>query len=250
MVRRCSRWRRYTRLGGALLLFGLAMHQAAAHTGHAGNVPDAVLQQARHTNTWGHPDLAGQYAAIDKLSFHDYRGALRDFRRSARYADKFSQLCLGLMYLKGQGVKADPATAWAWLALSAERGYPQFVHTRDRVWRALHAKQRRRAQAVLANLQPIYADAVAKPRLASELRMHRSEIAGSLLGASGQNIHCVMPLGSGRAMQNCGPIYQRWYWTPKQYFAHRDARWSGTVSVGALQDVTATPPQKKPPAAH
>lgn len=104
-----------------------------------------------------------------------YHTAAQHYRTAARFGDKPSQLALGLLYLNGRGVAADPATAWAWLSLASSQDQPGYVATRDQVWSSLDAPQRDHARQVLASLEPAFADAVTQHRqINSNLMMAHS----------------------------------------------------------------------------
>ncbi len=236
------------------VLFALASSGGGAHAGSPPQ-PDAqadeVLRAMNNASTGGHPDQFGEFAGMRRYSRQDYAGALRYFRYGARYADKLSQLSIGLMYDNGEGVAKDPAAACAWLALAAERKYPSFVETRDRVCKTLAPAQHDQAVAELDKLMPEYGDAVAKPRLASALRQALTEATGSRLGFDagvdsvgfGSGVHCNGPtleIGGGPVPHaGCGGMkyYDPSRWDPKKYFAARDAQYRGTVSVGSLQEI-------------
>lgn len=136
---------------------------------------ERVLTAMDNASTWGHPDLFGEFAGMRHFSEGDYKGAMKYFKIGARYADKLSQLSIGLMYENGNGVEKDPVTACAWLAMAAERKYPSFVQTRDRVCLGLTPAQHDRAVAVLQKLMPEYGDAVAKRRMTLALREAMSD---------------------------------------------------------------------------
>lgn len=224
----------------------------AAHAGPA-TQPDAqtdkVLTAMNNASTWGHPDLFGEFAGMRHFSESDYAGALKYFKIGARYADKLSQLSIGLMYENGNGVAKDPVTACAWLSMAAERKYPSFVATRDHVCKALTPAQHDEAVSVLEKLMPEYGDAAAKPRMAAALRQAMTEGTGSRLGfdsgiyQSSAKQSCGGPTiyegGVAVPQAGCGATnyYDPARWDPKQYFAARDAQWRGTVSVGNMEDV-------------
>lgn len=73
-----------------------------------------ALNAMDKTYTEGHPDVINEFAGMHRYAAGDYSGAMKSFLIAASYADKPSQLSIGLMYLNGQGVQKDPATAWAW----------------------------------------------------------------------------------------------------------------------------------------
>lgn len=217
----------------------------------------ALIDGMRDASTWGHPDQFGQYQGMAAYAAGHYEAAMRLFTIGARYADKVSQLSIGLMYLNGQGVARDPIKAWAWTALSAERGYPRFEATRDGIWQALSAPQREQAKAERDALAKTYDDAHAKPRMIAELRYYRSQLTGSRTGFDpGVDHVAVGPSGTGGANclraakvglrgAGCGSsdMYADEQWDPTLYFQTRDAQYKGTVTIGALQ------PQHLAPAA-
>ncbi len=207
-----------------------------------------TLEAMRHASTWFHPDLYGMTQGMLYYSAGKYDAAFKQFESGALYADKLSQLCLGLMYLNGDGVKKDPATGFAWLELAAERGYPQFVATRDEVGKTLNILQLERAKKIHENLAKRYADTVAKPRMAVQLRQGMMNITGSHTGFVNSGLvqvlthrpHCEQALIIGGRMVpqiGCGAMnafLAKDNWDPKQYFAARDREWIPLVKVGPL----------------
>jgi TPR repeat protein len=206
-----------------------------------------TLRAMNDASTWYHPDLFGEYAGMQRYARRDFRGAFKYFEIGAYYADKLSQLSLGLMYLNGEGVAKDPVTAYAWLDLAAERAYPDFVATRDRVKASLTPEQLAQAEATRAKLAERYADAVAKPRMAQQLRFGMEQMTGSRTGfnfgayhaATKDNCRAGTTIG-GVAVPaaGCGgsDLYAKSHWDPQLYFASRDAQWRATVSVGELRE--------------
>ncbi|RUL64190.1 sel1 repeat family protein [Dyella dinghuensis] len=235
-----------------------------------------TLKSMKENSTEGHPDLHGQFGGILRYEKGDYAGAMKYFLLGARYADKVSQLSIGLMYLNGQGVPKDPVTGYAWIALSAERNYPKFVETRDSVWAQLDPDQRDKANEILKQLTAEYGDAVAKPRMVAELQQGKLHMTGSPLGvaifnsqatksqffgnlsgaglgAAGLDAGDPLPdcgLGSveGGVITGCGDFWAENRWNSKTYFKAQDSFWSGTVRVGALQDVSTKPTSVAQPA--
>ncbi len=208
----------------------------------------ALIDGMRDASTWGHPDQFGQYQGMAAYAAGHYRAAMRLFTIGARYADKVSQLSIGLMYLNGQGVARDPVMAWAWTALSAERGYPRFEATRDGIWHGLSAPQRAQAMAQREMLAKTYGDAHAKPRMIAELHYYRSQLTGSrtgfdsgvdhaAVGTSGTGAGCLRAAKVGLRGVGCGSsdMYAEEQWDPTLYFQTRDAQYKGTVTIGALQ---------------
>ncbi len=142
----------------------------------------SLLRNFRKADTWGHPDQFGEHAGLIRLFKGDYAGALKYFKLGARYADKLSQLGIGMMYYNGRGVRKDPAKACAWLTLASQRNYPSFVRARDGICSALTPAQHQQADTTLHQLLPIYGDKVAKKRMALELAEARMEMTGSHVG--------------------------------------------------------------------
>ena len=236
------------RPGLAIALCALGLAAAASASASAGSpLPpqdSAFIQQElvamNNSSTNGHPDLFGQYTGWRLYADHDYAGAIKYFTMGAYYADKVSQLCLGLIYLNGDGVARDPVKAWAWLNLAAERGYPEFVATRNRAWAGLDAGQRTQAEAEAKTLAATYGDKVAQPRMLAVLRRAASERTGSRTGFDA-GAYTYMPNSGPTLTPNPDNLNSRWYWDPKTYFAARDAQWKGTVTVGPLKHLHGTP---------
>lgn len=113
----------------------------------------------------------------------NYRVAMGFFRYSAYWADKLSQHNLGVMHYLGQGTPRDPARAWAWFELAAERKYPQLIEVADRVWGELDEDERERARTILdEELKPEYGDQVAVQRTARRMERERRKTTGSRTG--------------------------------------------------------------------
>ena len=213
--------------------------------------PDAtverVLTAMHNASTWGHPDLFGEFTGMRLFSQGHYQSAMKYFKYGARYADKLSQLSIGLMYENGRGVDKDPVTACAWLAMAAERKYPSFIATRNQVCEALTPAQHNQAVAVLDKLMPVYGDKVAKKRMAHALELAKMQSTGSRLGydsgvtSVGVNQNCggptVTTAGVPVPMAGCSSnnFWSSERWDPEQYFRMRDARWRGVVTVGSLE---------------
>ena len=189
--------------------------------------------------------LYGMTQGMQAYAKHDYAAALKHFESGALYADKLSQLSLGLMYLNGEGVSKDPITAYAWIDLAAERGYPQFVATRSELGKAMSTDQLERAAKLRSKLAQRYADAVAKPRMAVQLHQGLMNITGSHTGFdSGVVQISEVPCGpalimGGRVVPQIGcggmnDFLAKENWIPEKYFAARDREWLPQVTVGPL----------------
>ncbi|MEX2497637.1 MAG: hypothetical protein WD397_02025 [Wenzhouxiangellaceae bacterium] len=117
----------------------------------------------------------------------DYDAAIGNFQLAAYWADKLAQFNLGLMYVNGQGVDRDPLRGWAWIKLSAERGYPTNVAVADDIWAQLTDEHREVARTILEEeLEPEYGDEVAVSRTANDMkrRLKRTTGGGSRVGAN------------------------------------------------------------------
>lgn len=117
----------------------------------------------------------------------DYDAAVGNFRLAAYWADKLAQFNLGLMYVNGQGVERDPLRGWAWIKLSAERGYPTNVAVAEDIWAQLTDEHREVARTILEEeLEPEYGDEVAVRRTANDMkrRLKRTTGGGSRVGAN------------------------------------------------------------------
>lgn len=255
-------------------VMGLLSSTALAQTSReqALNDPEVqkLLRAMNNSGTWYHPDLDGEFSGVHAYAHGDFAAAMKLFERGAYYGDKLSQLSLGLMYLNGEGVAKDPVRALAWLEIAAERGYPNYVATRESVKGSLTPDQLRQAAVLGKELRETYADAVAKPRLAKQMRLGQMQLTGSRTGfdfgpqnpppAFGYNWagitdakNCIaydsVVLGAGleNPVSGCGGsnLNAKARWNPDQYFAARDTLWKATVDVG---DLTAADPRAAPAA--
>lgn len=121
-------------------------------------------------------------------SYHagQFASAKSKFTAAARWADKLAQFNLGVMNYHGHGVRQDWARAWAWFALSAERGYPEMVEMAEIVFDQLSEAQKARGQRILENeLLPEFGDAVAIERTATRMERERRRATGSRTGFVG-----------------------------------------------------------------
>lgn len=249
------------RMGLAAACVWLCWASAAAGQDDPSSDPqvEKILQAMHGVSTNSHPDLYGMTVGIRRYAHRQFHEALKYFEIGAYYADKLSQLSIGLMYLNGEGVPKDSARAWAWLDLAAERGYPDFVATRDRVRSQLSADEVAKARAVRAELESRYGDAVAKHRMEIQLRVRLMDaFTGSRTGFDFGivQVHpgrCDPLLSIGGhvlAEAGCdrGAYLAKDNWNPKLYFSARDREWEDSraqVTVGAVsEDKAANAPAK------
>lgn len=170
-----------------------------------------------------HPDMRWRNAALDAYKRHNYASALRNFKRAANYADKFSQFMVAHMYWEGLGTDADQPLAYAWADLAAEREYYNFASQREAYWAQLDGQQRadavHRGQALYAR----YSDSVTKPNLERELRLATRNMTGSRTGLVTGALYVTDVNGHDIP----GSVYyDQTYYQPDMYWCDQDAFWS------------------------
>ena len=187
-----------------------------------------------------HPDLRYRLLGMDEYKRGKHEDALRFFKRASYYADKPSQGMVAEMLWNGQGVERDPASAYAWMDMAAERGYAGFLGVRERYWNALSEEQRTRAINEGQMIYAKYGDAAAQPRIATVLRREKKRTTGSRTGFVG-SLKIYVPGPGGFEQIDGSKFYDERYWDPKQYQAWHDNIWMkpriGRVSVGELEQV-------------
>lgn len=197
-----------------------------------------------------HPDYGHRMDGLRAYGDGNYGYALRDFRTAARFADKPADAMIASMYWEGRGVRQDRATAYAWMDLAAERGYPWLLADRERYWDALSDDERKRAIEVGAALYAEYGDDVALPRLHVWMRRGLVQATGSHTGFVGTltvRKPGVTGLFDGPSW-DANDYYAATYWQEKPYLRWQNSVWhpegvKGTVDVGPLQRVGNTATQ-------
>jgi hypothetical protein len=173
--------------------------------------------------------------------------------RAARYADKPAQALIGERYWHGDGVVRDPALAYAWMDLAAERGYTVFIAHRENYWAKMDEGQRRRALEVGQAIYAEYGDDAAKPRLAKHLQRRLAQQSGTRLGGL-SSVEVYRPpshnpsgeqgIGRGKTRgfyigMRLPNYYQDKLWKADEYFAWQDQQYiglpEGLVTVGAME---------------
>ncbi|MCK9539233.1 hypothetical protein [Dokdonella sp.] len=187
-----------------------------------------------------HPDLYWRRQGVRDYVRGRHAEAMKAFQRAAKYADKPSQAMIAQMLWNGDGVPADPVMAYAWADLSAERGYPVFVATREKFWSELDADQRRAAVAKGQAIFDEYADDVAKRREEKALLLARRQITGSRTGHVGALIVKQVNHSTGQTDDTEGVLYYAdKYWQPEQYWQWQDNHWlpdpKEKVEVGPIR---------------
>ena len=199
---------------------------------------------ARQRMSATHPNELWRLYGTDAAGRGQWQDASRFFRRAARYADKYSQHRLSLMYWHGLGVAHDRALAYAWADLAAERSYPQFVLLREKMWQELDEDERQRALRQGVAIFDEYADQVAKPRMEREVARARSRITGSPAGLTTGNLLVFASRGGSSLFDpsdslDLRPMYADWRLDTRRYWAVEDAVWQsgGNVEVGTLEKI-------------
>jgi uncharacterized protein len=180
-----------------------------------------------------------------------WRDAARMFRLASRYADKYSQHRLSMLYWHGVGVERDRVEAYVWADLAAERGYPQFLAIRERMWAELSPTEQAAVPARGDALYREYGDPVAKRRFADVLAQAKRKITGShtgfvgTLGVAVFTKNGLLPnLFENEAVAS---IYKPARIDPERYWTIEDRIWKDvTVTVGDLQSTSAQPASSKP----
>jgi hypothetical protein len=233
-----SRWWR----AASLMVFTMVSVAAFA----ADKAPDDIAPEALQSQFEKyHPDLKFRRMGLEAYDRGNFVDALKLFRKSAYYGDKAAQGMVAQMLWNGEGESADPALAYAWMDLAAERGYPTFVGLREHFWKQMDAQTREQSikagQAVYAR----YGDAVAKPRMESQLRRGRSKVTGSRAGYVG-NLKILVPGPTGEWTWMRGQdIYEPRLWQSYEYWQWQDETWRasprGVVEIGPLSTGTLPP---------
>lgn len=203
-------------------------------------------------NTPGH-----KYLEAAQRSYENgyYGMALTNFRRAARRADKLAQHNIGVMHYLGQSVDADPARAWAWFELAAERRYPRFVQIANQVWNELDDAQRRNAMDILENeLEGSFGDAYVVERVARQMERDQRRSTGSRLGFASPFLTVIESSGSisinnetySMTMRNATPMPGTVFYAPARWDFYGllhlegilfDAEERGQVNIGEFQVV-------------
>lgn len=189
-----------------------------------------------------HPNELYRIYANKAAASGDWGDAARNFRLAARYADKYSQHRLSMLYWHGVGVGTDRVEAYIWADLAAERGYPQFLAIREKMWTELTAQQQAEVPQRGRKIFDEYADAVAKLRTERAIGQGKRQMTGSRTGFDAGVI--VSSIGPGNQLfgsiggTNLKTMYDASRTDPKKYWAFEDYVWKeGMVNVGEIEAV-------------
>lgn len=195
-----------------------------------------------------HPNELNRIYANKAAASGNWRDAAKSFRIASRYADKYSQHRLSLLYWHGVGVTADRVMAYVWADLAAERGYPQFLAIRESMWRELTPEQQAEVPKRGRGIVDEYADAVAKPRFERALAQGKRQRTGSRTGFDAGAL--ISTVGPGNQLfgsiggVNLKGMYDASRTDPQKYWAFEDKVWKeGLVTVGEIEDA---PKSRKP----
>ncbi len=185
-----------------------------------------------------------------------WRDAANSFRKAARYADKYSQHRLSLLYWHGIGVGRNRVDAYVWADLAAERGYPQFLAIREKMWAELTPREQAAVPARGNTLYKEYGDPVSKRRFADAVAQGKRKKTGSRTGFD--NGVEVVSRGSGISLfgdaggVNLERMYEAARTDPDKYWEFEDYAWKNvTVTIGEFETTSkqsATKPQTQEPA--
>lgn len=186
-----------------------------------------------------HPDQMWRAEAVREMDEGDPAKAVVYLKRAARYADKPSQALLAVMLWEGEeGVPQDRPAGYAWMDLAAERGYPEYLVTREEYWEDMSPAERAMARKVGAPIYDQYADVVAKKRVDNAMRRAFRQITGSRTGHVANLT--IVPMDIFGLEQVPGDIfYDQRHWNPKRYWKVQDQMWNphavGVAEVGPLR---------------
>lgn len=190
-----------------------------------------------------HPNELWRVRALRSLKLDQAGRALDQFRLAARYADKFSQHSLSLMYWHGVGTHRDRALAYVWSDLAAERGYEDLLRVREKMWLEMDAAERQRALEIGPSLYADYGDEVAQARTDWAIRRALADATGSRVGATLDRI-TMAQAAQGRSATGTRvdvprgrDYYAPYRWSAERYWQAEDRNWNGKVIVLPMEKV-------------
>jgi hypothetical protein len=193
-----------------------------------------------------HPNELYRIYANKAAASGDWGDAARNFRLAAYHADKYSQHRLSMLYWHGVGVGTDRVEAYVWADLAAERGYPQFLAIREKMWSELTPQQQAEVPQRGRRIFGDYADVVAKPRVERAIAQGKRQMTGSRTGFDAGIL--ISSVGSGNQLFssiggiNLKGMYDPSRVDPKKYWAFEDKVWrEGMIQIGEIQDSPSAP---------
>jgi len=100
------------------------------------------------------PATAGIEKGLVAYERGDYETARGEFLKAAEQGDAKAQHALGLMYVKGEGVRRDSIEAYKWWNFAAAQGNEDAAENRDRLQRRMTRSQVAQAQARTREYRP------------------------------------------------------------------------------------------------
>jgi uncharacterized protein len=163
----------------------------------------------------------------------DWARAAKLFEIAARYADKYSQHRLSMMYWHGVGVRKDPVEAYIWADLAAERGYPQMLAIREKMWATLTPEQQTAVTAEGVKFYATYGDQAALPRFRGLIMHKRFQVTGSHTGfANNLTLRAGLPR-------------ELWRLDPEKYMEREAREWKpGVAEVGEIEPSSEPVPEE------
>ena len=226
----------------ALMLANAASAQQGPAVGGTAATPsDADLVAARCAIGEEKFLPADYYYCLAAQSYgqHQYRYALRFFRTAASWASKPAQYVLGVMALNGDQQPVDRPLALAWFTLAAERPGSAYADDYQALLKQTTPEEQRRADALLAQMRPIYGDANAAARAQDRYQSAIAKIKNT-------DSYCIAGMWrwgdepsspqAAASSDSCAPtptVIAQLDKTADTVFQG----WSGHVTVGPLQNV-------------
>lgn len=218
-------------MAAIVLAAGMALPAVALESGTDRIFPQArelsfiELDRAEALARYGHPNEMWRYRGLRALKLERPKLAAEYFSHAGRYADKFSQHALSLLYWHGVGVERDRARAYVWADLAAERGYRDLLLLREKMWLEMSAAQRTQALQLGGEMYLEYGDPTAKPRMEWAMRRALASATGSRVGATTDRI--VFAGGEVSARD----FYATERWRADTYWREQDRQWNARVIV-------------------
>lgn len=206
---------------------------------------DAMVLAAK-----GRPNEEYRLHGLKAYKQGNYPDAMKRFEVAAYHADKYSQHFLSLMHWHGIGLPPDHVQGYIWSDLAAERGSKRMLAIREKMWAELTPAQQAQVEARGTEFYARYGDAVAKPRVESEIRAFARDMTGSRVGYRNQRMDVMVgpPSGSfsgpgSRNQLSQPPSADELYGKEgglralTTYWKEQDRLLDGSVDVGPVQTV-------------
>lgn len=103
--------------------------------------------------------------AVQQYDRGDYEKSLSSFKGLALLGNKDAQYAIGAIYSRGDGVKKNNLTAWAWMNLASTKEKKEYLAARDKVELRLNEGERQAAYKYFLELEKEYGDVVVEHRL-------------------------------------------------------------------------------------